>query len=75
MESLSLGLISVRRFVLIVDSDLIRLRPDDFYETPIADPHDGCCGEGRLNAVPYPIYAAVSSNFSLVSEGRRTGEK
>jgi hypothetical protein len=43
--------------VLIADLDLIRLRPDDFHETPIADPHDGCCGEGRLNAVPYPIAA------------------
>jgi hypothetical protein len=28
---------------------------DDFCEPPIADPHDGWCGEGRLNAVPYPI--------------------
>jgi len=40
-----LGLISMRKFVLIVDSDLIRLWPDDFYETPCADPHAGCCGE------------------------------
>ena len=33
----------------------IRLRPDDFCEPPVADPHDGWCGEGRLNTVPYPI--------------------
>jgi len=33
----------------------IRSRPDDFCEPPIADPHDGWCGEGRLNTVPYPI--------------------
>jgi len=33
----------------------IRLRPDDFCEPPIADPHDGWCGEGRLNTAPYPI--------------------
>jgi hypothetical protein len=32
-----------------------RLRPDDFCETPRADPHPGCCGEGRLITVPYPI--------------------
>ena len=24
-------------------------------ETPRADPHAGCCGEGRLEAGPYPI--------------------
>ena len=33
----------------------IRLRPDDFYEPPRADPHAWWCGEGRLEAVPYPI--------------------
>ena len=33
----------------------VRLRPDDFREPPIADPHDGWCGEGRLITVPYPI--------------------
>ena len=33
----------------------IRLRPDNFCEPPIADPHDGWCGEGRLITVPYPI--------------------
>ena len=33
----------------------IRLRPDDFYEPPRADPHAWWCGEGRLNTVPYPI--------------------
>ena len=33
----------------------IRLRPDDFREPPIADPHDVWCGEGRLITVPYPI--------------------
>ena len=43
--------------VYIVERDLIRLRPDDFRETPSADPQAGCCGEGRLNAVPYPIKA------------------
>jgi hypothetical protein len=32
----------------------IRLRPDNFREPPIADPHDGLCGEGWLNTVPYP---------------------
>ncbi|MEW6602057.1 MAG: hypothetical protein AB1499_13880, partial [Nitrospirota bacterium] len=41
--------------VYIVERDLIRLRPDDFHEPPTADPHGGWCGEGRLNAVPYPI--------------------
>jgi hypothetical protein len=33
----------------------VRLRPDDFCEPPIGDPHDGWCGEGRLITVPYPI--------------------
>jgi hypothetical protein len=51
----SLDSFSVRIVVLIVDSDLIRLRPDDFHEPPTADPHGGCCGEGRLITVPYPI--------------------
>ena len=32
-----------------------RLRPDDFCQPPIADPHAGWCGEGRLITVPYPI--------------------
>ena len=32
----SLYLVSVRRVVLIADSDLIRLRPDDFHEPPTA---------------------------------------
>ena len=41
--------------VYIADRDLIRLRPDDFHEPPTADPHDEWGGEGRLNAVPYPI--------------------
>ena len=44
--------------VYIVERDLIRLRPDDFHEPPSADSHGGWCGEGRLNAVPYPIMAA-----------------
>ncbi|TAL63079.1 MAG: hypothetical protein EPN88_12710 [Bacteroidetes bacterium] len=50
--------------------DLIWLRPDDFREPPIADPHDGWCGEGRLNAVPYPIYARIiPSSFSYSESG------
>jgi len=24
-------------------------------ETPCADPHAGCCGEGRVKTGPYPI--------------------
>jgi len=24
-------------------------------ETPSADPHAGCCGEGRVKTGPYPI--------------------
>jgi len=56
MESHNLDSFTVRIVVLIVDSDLIRLRPDDFHEPPGADPQAGWCGEGRLNAVPYPIF-------------------
>ena len=26
-------------------------------ETPRADPHAGCCGEGRSKTCPYPISA------------------
>ena len=49
--------------MLIVDLNLIRLRPDDFHETPGADPQAGCCGEGRLNAVPYPITPGMGVNL------------
>ncbi len=35
--------------------DLIRLRPDDFREPPIADPHDGWCGGWGLTTPGYPI--------------------
>jgi hypothetical protein len=38
----------------------IRLWLDDFCEPPIADPHDGWCGEGRLITVPYPIKQLVT---------------
>jgi len=34
---------------------VLSLPKDDFCETPRADPHAGCCGEGRLITVPYPI--------------------
>ena len=50
--------------VYIVDRDLIRLRPDDFHETPGADPQAGCCGEGRLTAVPYPIRREFFRNIN-----------
>jgi hypothetical protein len=33
----------------------IRLRPDNFREPLGADPHAGWWGEGRFDAVPYPI--------------------
>ncbi len=55
MESLPLDPASMESVVYIVDSDSIRLRPDNFREPPGADPHAGWCGEGRFNAVPYPI--------------------
>jgi len=29
-------------------------------ETPCADPHAGCCGEGWRNTSPYPIIFAFS---------------
>jgi hypothetical protein len=41
--------------VYIVDRDLIRLRPDDFCETPTADPHGGCCGGWGLTTPGYLI--------------------
>ena len=34
-------------------------------ETPCADPHAGCCGEGRLNTAPYPI----SGDLACLGEG------
>jgi hypothetical protein len=39
--------------VLRRSGGMIRVRPDD--EPPGADPHAGWCGEGRLEAGPYPI--------------------
>jgi hypothetical protein len=42
---------------------IIRLRPDDFYEPPRAEPHAWWCGEGRLNAVSYPIRSCFSTTF------------
>jgi len=42
----------------------IRLRPDDFREPPIADPHDGWCGVGRGGAAknsPLPDWAHIIS--------------
>ena len=51
----SLDPFSVRIVVLIVDSDLIRLRPDDFHEPPTADPHGGWCGGWGLTTPGYPI--------------------
>jgi hypothetical protein len=45
--------------VYIVDRDLIRLRPDDFCEPPIADPHDGWCGGWGLITPGYPIMLLV----------------
>jgi len=29
-------------------------------ETPCADPHAGCCGEGGLETRPYPISSSIS---------------
>ena len=51
----------------------IRLRPNNFCETPRADPHAGCWGEGRLITVPPPIkcclyfrsqFASIFNSFS-----------
>ena len=42
----------LRNFGLIFT---IRLRPDKLCETPSADPHAGCCGEGERETPPYPI--------------------
>jgi hypothetical protein len=65
MEVLPLNPIQVERVVSVVEMDsmsgygVLSLPKDDFREPPIADPHDGWCGEGRLNAVPYPIRRAL----------------
>ena len=39
--------------------DLVRLRPDDFYEPHITDPYDGWCGEGRRKPFLTRINPAV----------------
>ena len=33
----------------------IRSRLDSLREPPLADPHEGWCGEGELKSPPYPI--------------------
>ena len=55
MEERPLDPVSVYQWYTLQNVIYFRLRPDDFCEPPIADPHDGWCGEGRLNTVPYPI--------------------
>jgi len=47
MERCSLALVSVQLVVSTAERGHFRLRLDDFCEPPIADPHDGWCGEGR----------------------------
>ena len=39
---------------------VLSLPKGDFCEPPIADPHDGWCGEGWLNTAPYPIRSYLS---------------
>ncbi len=34
---------------------ITRIRPGNLDETPYADPHAGCCGEGGRETRPYPI--------------------
>jgi len=63
MESLSLDPISMCQLYALKNVIYFRLRPDDFHEPPTADPHGGWCGEGRLNAVPYPIGFFLSAFF------------
>ena len=36
-----------------------RLRPGNLDETPCADPHAGCCGEGERETCLYPISQRV----------------
>ena len=57
MERCPLALVSVQLVVSTVEHESFPAKApkDDFCEPPIADPHDGWCGEGRLNTVPYPI--------------------
>jgi len=40
--------------VCIAEPDLIRLRPDDFREPPIADPHDVAVWGGTVKRRPLP---------------------
>jgi hypothetical protein len=44
--------------------DFIRLRPDSLREPPLADPHEGWCGEGELEAPPYPIGSKLNENIN-----------
>jgi len=39
-------------------------------ETPSADPHAGCCGEGKLEAFPYPISTfALEVRKNIITNG------
>ena len=53
---------------------VIRLsRARQFVEPPTADPHGGWCGEGRLEAGPYPIGRLrddLHCKFRLPAEGQ-----
>ena len=63
MEERPLNPVSVYQWHALQTVIHFRLRPDDFREPPRADPHAGWCGEGRLNAVPYPISAPICDCF------------
>ena len=50
------GGVHMRHVIELPDpnSFIIRLRPDKLCETPGADPHAGCCGEGGERNSPLP---------------------
>jgi hypothetical protein len=61
----SLDLVSVRRVVLIADTDLIRLRPDDFYEPPTAPAGRVGGVELGVNYPRLPDYTFLHFSFSM----------